>query len=298
MKLKRFPLPWLAVLAVSPGWGRARLETAVDPGDILIGRPFQVRVTVVTDPGDAVLPLQPNLPSPFELVGVSSAPVQKTAVDQRQDWILSLRLFEVGVSTLPALTVKTRRPKGAVQTVDTPAILVTVKSVLTEKDQQFHGMKGGLKKVLDRRRLAALLIALGLAGLLGYFLRWRKPRSPRPVGPPPRPAHTVALEALSGLEGDPTLADKPYYSRLTEILRQYMEGRFAVPAMDQTTAETLAALKTLDLSPDRRRALRDVLEHSDLAKFAKGVLTPEERTGDLARVRDFVESTRPAEGHP
>ncbi|MBK6880395.1 MAG: hypothetical protein IPN65_06135 [Elusimicrobia bacterium] len=275
-----------------PGRARVRLETSLEPKEVTVGQPFQLKVTAVADEGVRFQPFVPAPSAPFEVIAFSSGPAQKTGAEPRQEWTVTLRLFEVGLSTLPALSVPYRTAGGVARSVETPAIPVRVRTVLTDKDRQFHGMKGGLKKVLDRRRLAALLGALLLAVLVGFLLRWRRPRIPQPVGPPPRPAHEVALEALDRLGTDSELPDKPYYSRLTEILRQYLEGRYAVPAMDQTTAETSAALKTLHLTAETRSSLRAVLDNSDLAKFAKGVLSPGERTADLERVRTFVSATR------
>jgi hypothetical protein len=294
--MRRFLSPlavaFSVLFAALPAGARVRLETSLEPKEVTVGQPFQLKVTSVADDAVRFQPFVPAPSAPFELIGFSSGAVQTSGNEQRQEWTVSLRLFEVGVSTLAALSVPYRTAGGLPRTVETPEIPVTVKSVLTDKDREFHGMKGGLNKVLDRRRLAVLLGVLFLAALVGFLLRWRKPRSPRPVGPPPRPPHELALEALNRLGLESELPDKPYYSRLTEILRQYLEGRYAVPAMDQTTAETTAALKSLHLSVETRAALRAVLDNSDLAKFAKGVLTPDERTADLDRVRSFVSATR------
>lgn len=270
------------------------METAVEPREVTVGEPIHLKVTLIADRSGQWQPFSPVLTgTPFEVIAVSSNPVQQNPAGARQEITLSLRLFEVGVSTLPPQTFRWVTPGGATQSVQTPDIPIRVRSVLTEKDKDLHGMKGGLKKVLDRKRLAALLAVLLTIGLAVFFFRHRHRRLHPNAGPPPRPPHETALDALTRLEIDIPGPDKPFYSRLTEIWRIYLEGRFGVPAMDQTTAETAAALKTLPITSEDRLALRGVLDNSDLAKFAKWELTPEEKTGDLERVRRFVLSTRP-----
>lgn len=36
--------------------------------------------------------------------------------------------------------------------------------------------------------------------------------------------------------------EKEYYTRLTDTVRQYLDGEFAIPAMEQTSSETMQAL--------------------------------------------------------
>jgi hypothetical protein len=81
--------------------------------------------------------------------------------------------------------------------------------------------------------------------------------------------HVRALEELRALEEELTVPAKMFYSRLTDILRAYLEGAFNAPALDRTTAEIFAELKSLSITTDQRLGLRTVLEDGDLAKFAK-----------------------------
>jgi hypothetical protein len=110
-----------------------------------------------------------------------------------------------------------------------------------------------------------------------------------------RPAHEIALEALYKLRESDLLATgqiKAYYVELTEIVRRYIEGRYFVPALELTTGELMDNLKTVAIETEAKAMLQDLLEHSDLVKFAKyaPVADEHERTFQLAE--SLVETTK------
>lgn len=87
------------------------------------------------------------------------------------------------------------------------------------------------------------------------------------------PAHVIAFRELEKLKEE-TLWQKGeiklYYSRLTEILRQYLENRFGVYSLELTTPETLTELKKTGFKDDENfRKLKTSLTGADLVKFAK-----------------------------
>lgn len=65
---------------------------------------------------------------------------------------------------------------------------------------------------------------------------------------------------------------KAYYTELTDILRQYMEKRWSIPAMEYTSEEIFAILRNrIDMEDETRHKLRRVLQLADMVKFAKEV---------------------------
>ena len=84
---------------------------------------------------------------------------------------------------------------------------------------------------------------------------------------------------------------KEYYSRLTDIVRVYIEGRFDVTAMEMTTDEILDARDIDALEQEVKKELRDILMRADLVKFAKFLPTPEEHEASLRLAVKFVEMT-------
>jgi len=147
--------------------------------------------------------------------------------------------------------------------------------------------------LLDFWWLFLLLIAAGLAYLL-YTIRKRR-QAAAPPPPPPPPAYVVALDALKALEGKQLWQQsqtKEYYSELTHILREYLEGRFDVQALEMTTRQITTQLgKRNDFDKVRAKELGNLLQLSDLVKFAKARPAEELHTEGLERVRSFVRET-------
>jgi len=87
---------------------------------------------------------------------------------------------------------------------------------------------------------------------------------------------------------------KEYYTRLTDIIRIYIEERFNVPAMEQTTFEILSDFrenKTL-LDDNSYKGLKDILELADLVKFAKLTPLPDDNHLSLNSAYLFVQHTK------
>ncbi|MEM9930935.1 MAG: hypothetical protein AAF840_14030, partial [Bacteroidota bacterium] len=144
-----------------------------------------------------------------------------------------------------------------------------------------------------------LLVALGSMGYTIWYNRKRRQRQ-APPPPPPPPAHVVALRELDTLEGKKLWQQdltKEYYSELTRILREYLEGRFDVQAMEMTTRQITSALeRRMDFASEQSKELSQLLQLSDLVKFAQARPAVELHAEGLQRVRTFVEDTgeRPA----
>ena len=130
-----------------------------------------------------------------------------------------------------------------------------------------------------------------LVPALIVFLRLRL-RS-RPLLPPS--PHEVALRQLEELTRLPlrtTPEVQHYHARLSDVLRQYLEQRFELPATRQTTPEIFAAMGANSRVPAEPQALlNDILARCDLAKFARVVPSAEECQRVVSLARQFVERT-------
>ena len=141
--------------------------------------------------------------------------------------------------------------------------------------------------------VAGAAAAVVFAGIVVYLVR--RPR----VGPPPRPAHEVALEALRALAARDLVAQgliEPFFVEITRIVRDYIEAKFGLRAPEQTTEEFLAGLASSSVVARHKDTLAPFLAAADEVKFARA--TPDtnviQRTFDTAR--DFVLQTSGGEG--
>jgi hypothetical protein len=90
-----------------------------------------------------------------------------------------------------------------------------------------------------------ILLVFGLAILVWYLFRYfrkRKPDTSPGIWKATEPPHVVALYELDRLRSEQLWQKgmiKEYYTRLTEIVRIYIERQFGVMAMEQTSNETI-----------------------------------------------------------
>ncbi len=180
------------------------------------------------------------------------------------------------------------------------ALRIDVRSALSDKDQptQPRDITGPVVPPAPPRPWWAwALLALGLAAAIGataLTVRVLRRRAARP--PPPLSPEEWALRELARLAERDWLARgaaRELYYRVTEIVRQYIERKFALAAPEMTTEEFLATLdrRPLPLDTDRLRAF---LEACDLVKYAALEPGPADIDRTLATARAFVAAGAPA----
>jgi len=112
----------------------------------------------------------------------------------------------------------------------------------------------------------------------------------------PDPAHIIAFRELEKLKQYQLWQKgeiKNYYTRLTEILRQYLENRFSVFSLELTTTETLEALINTGYKKDSSyKQLKSILTGADMVKFAKYNPEPSENDVHYQNSWDFVVATK------
>ncbi|MCD8103243.1 MAG: hypothetical protein LUE26_11865 [Alistipes sp.] len=142
-----------------------------------------------------------------------------------------------------------------------------------------------------------LSLALIAAGLWFWFTRRRNLTmfgKPKVIDPP----HVVAIKALEALHNQKLWQNnrhKQYYTGITDILRQYMEDRWDIGAMEMTSDEILTALSDRELPEKGYRDLGEILRTADLVKFAKFVPDAEQNENVFTFAYYFIEETKPTE---
>ena len=139
-----------------------------------------------------------------------------------------------------------------------------------------------------------LLIILSLITYFGVkkylALQEKKQKMPEKIILPPA---LEALEKLQVLEqakiwqkGDYKL----YYTELSFILRHYLQRKYLIPALEETTAKILTHLKRTPFALDQKENLRALLALSDLVKFAKQEPQAQDNESALRNMRLFIEA--------
>ena len=108
--------------------------------------------------------------------------------------------------------------------------------------------------------------------------------------------HEIALQKLTVLKQNRLWEQgevKEFHVQLTYILREYLENRFLIPALESTTVEIERDVKRLGLSQDQNVQIHNLLHVADWVKFARG--NPEENANSLAidQAITLVQQTQP-----
>jgi len=144
--------------------------------------------------------------------------------------------------------------------------------------------------------LLAVIVAAAAWFLAKLFRKLKKNRTGKEPVINPDPAHVVAFRDLEKLKEEKLWQKgeiKQYYSRLTEIIRQYLENRYGIFSLELTTSETLEALVKTGFKKDNSyEKLKSILNGADLVKFAKYKPEPSENELHFENSWEFVLITR------
>lgn len=138
------------------------------------------------------------------------------------------------------------------------------------------------------------LVALAIGVFL--FLKKKRPTAARTTTTPEIPLTERILTALHRLDKERVWQQgdhKGFHSRLTDLLRAYLEERYNVPALESTTDELLKELRVSPLNTDQRGQLENMLRLADMVKFAKALPSPQENEQMMAGALRFVQDTAP-----
>ncbi|MBD3216890.1 MAG: hypothetical protein GF310_01345 [candidate division Zixibacteria bacterium] len=205
-----------------------------------------------------------------------------------------LTVFETGKITIPPLPVVYHPSEDITDTIYTDSMNVFIMSlVLDDSAADIRDLKGVKSLGQNRAFIIAIIVVLLLiaAALMWYFFR-KKPEIEAQKTEPLIPPWDEALERLSDLRGN-NLEPKTYYIELSDIIRRYVERRFGFSATDMTTYEIKREIPRLNVESNLDSKLRELLDNSDLVKFAKFVPDDSFREDDFQRAWVFVNETKP-----
>lgn len=141
--------------------------------------------------------------------------------------------------------------------------------------------------------LIVLILILGVIAVIYLYKANGKTLLPKKKRTPP---YELAKQRLSKLKKQNLCEkgqEKSYYTELTDILREYLAGRFNIYALEMTTAQILDALNGSDEAKEHKKLIEEVLQIADYVKFAKVKPLAEENTRSYQCVAEFVENTKP-----
>lgn len=209
---------------------------------------------------------------------------------------LLLTSFDSGYYKLPLMVALT--PQGDTIYLDSPFLDVTNIQIDTA-DFVMHPIKGQMRYPITFKELLPW-IALGLVVIAAAYLLYRYVKYRREnkdfFGKPvvKDPPHIIALRALDKLRSEKLWQngkEKLFYTGITDTLREYIEARYKVSAMEKTSGEIMQSLQDKDIEEKYYRELDELFKTADLVKFAKYIPQVHENEEAIPVAVRFVNST-------
>jgi hypothetical protein len=281
------------------------VTAAFDSSRIYIGDQINYTITV-NQPAGLTLHLPLLKDTLCKTIEIISGPVMDSAsVDNQRLKIVSKYLitsFDSGFYQVPPTYAEIKNESGIKRFYSGYAPLEVMRVKIAPADTSakiFDIVKPyrapvTIGEILPWVLLAVLAAAL-VWGTIKLIRKFMKQKKEPEIVINPDPAHVIAFRELEKLR-DQQLWQKGevklYYSRLTEILRQYLENRYGVYSLEMTTSETLEALLRTGFRKDHLyTSLKTILNGSDLVKFAKYKPEPIENDEHFQNSWAFVEAT-------
>ena len=175
-------------------------------------------------------------------------------------------------------------PPANVTNTDTTTAILPIKTIIEED-----------KTIEDFMWIFYSLAALVVLGVLFYFISRPKREETIIKEKVITPSHTQALTKLEKLRHDKLWESgqvKEHQSQLTYIIREYLEKRFKVNALESTTEQIVKSLNQQDIKLDQENELREILQIADMVKFAKANPPIDINEAFIIKAENFVQDTK------
>ena len=231
---------------------------------------------------------------------VRTADADSNVIVQQQ---LTLMTFDTGQIQVPAVGLKyaqsfddPMRMMAFTEPIDLYATTIVVDTL-----QPYKPIVAPIAAPVQMREVFPWILVALLAILIGIgiwlYVKRRKQHvdgEGNIVRGPVVPPYDKAVDDLKKLREEKLWQSgkvKEYFSSLTDIAREYIEGQFGVNAVEMTTDDILEEIKPLRFPKETYDKLKDTMEVADLVKFAKYSASTLESDTALSSMTQFVEES-------
>ena len=269
---------------------------SVEPDSVTVGDSFTITLSASHSPEYHVMfPRVPADWGEFEIRNQRPLPT----VDNGDGTLTSATeieavLFKPGTHATPSLSVSVRRPDGTVIYRPARPMDVTVVSVLTPDDTERRDIRpqADIPVPAVWPWAAGGAATLGLLAVAGGYLLRRRFMGDTAIPPqpqvPPAEAALAELDRIEALNLPARGRFGEHYVLVSTCLRQYIRGRFGIPALDLTTRQVKDMLATRRSRGVDLRGFGHVLDESDLVKFARFLPGQDEAMAVIQQSRDLI----------
>lgn len=278
IKIMQSVFKWLMILLFSVVTSAQKITTSIDSSQIKIGSQFNLTLKASVNDKDKVV--FPNAKNFGALEVLESYPIDTIKNNSQYELIkkYGLTQFDSGRYLIPKLIVKINQKDFQ---TDSLSIVVNNVKVDTTKQQMYD-----IKDIIATEeepssewwKLLVLLALIIASGFGSYFIIKRLQKGKVKEEEFFASPIEKAIAYLQNLDKKQLVQKgdvKEYYSEMTDIARTYIEESVHIPAMESTSSELMDSLKKaisekkMFVNREELDKFRQVLENSDLVKFAK-----------------------------
>ena len=278
----------------------------IDRDSILTGHPFDYSLNIRVPDGYIINldNIKDTLNKSVEIVGRSE--VKEQPIDNSSDILLTqfltLTSFDTGYVEIPSIGVKYYKSDKDTSTYTsyTDYMYIYVEPVAIDTTMAYKPIKTPIKQNITFEEtipyIGGGIVLIGLVLLIIYLIKRSRNKEviEKEDIKPQIPAIITAREKLAVLK-DANLWQsgkfKDYYTDLTGITREYLEGQFNIDAIEMTSDEILDEVKKFQLDNVIFNKLQNTLTTADLVKFAKATPSPTENENAFKDINSFIEES-------
>lgn len=295
---------YFILLFVFPTLHAQEVKVEANTKNIKIGEQIEYKISVQA-PADAVVVFPDGQTfGALEMVKTSSIDTLKETGKFRFEKAYYLTQFDEGKYTIPQQKINISN-----KDFYTDSLLIEVHTISVDTlKQPLYDIKPIAEVASPSSFRLWLWIVLGLVVLLFsatalYFFIFRKKKLSAEEERKKLPPFERAIQDLKDLQNSKYLIEsqhKAYYTRLTDIVKEYLEDEVHILAKESTTDELLAKVTALQqtgklhLSEETINNLKRVLQNADLVKFAKSKPSDNNAEYDRETIERVVIKTKEA----
>jgi len=296
-----------AVIAVNAQ--RIKATASIDSTNILLGD--QVKLFLEIDHPknvDIEFPQVPDtLLEKIEVLNRSGIDTFEHDDESFQKQIQSYLItsFDSGTYRIPPYWFKLDLD-GHIDSVPSNGVTLRVHSIPIDTTRGPTDIKMPYDAPLTLKEVTPYILGIILIGAILFFILYsiKRKKQNKPIftlpKKPKEPAHIIALRELDRIKSEKLWQKgktKQFYSEVTEALREYIEDRFEIQAMEQTSDETIERFRARPglLKDKTFENLSQILKLADLVKFAKYKPLPDDDNMALVNAYFFVNDTKKEE---
>ncbi len=298
------------VALVGQSMAARSIKASVDSSQITMGYQTAIRLDIVDQTANPAQVLVDKNAMPAEVEVVDWADGDTTDLGNGLIEIkraLIIQSFDSGVYTIPPVLLV-----SGPDTLRTDPITLKVNPVDVSKLTDVNPIADSLSFetkwydflpdwITDYWQWFVVAIVLIIAGLCAFLILTKKVDVPLMPKRKPIPPYDLAMMRLTELREQNVWQnglEKEYYTRLIDILRDYLQGRFGINAMEMTSQQITRVLHDNEATRMPNQRMKQILEIADFVKFAKVRPMPDDNLRSLNEAIQFVEETKPVEVAP